>query len=274
MKLHIYGALKNYKSRRPLRLHMPGHKAEKRLFGAKRSHLLTDGSTAGVYAMLYAAKKRGGKIAIARNSHKSVYNACRVLGIEPYLLKNNERDGILLPPSAPDVEEAFKKEPNLCGVLITSPDYFGNTADLGGIRKVCGRYGKLLLVDGAHGAYMRFDGDEKADYAGNFAQAWVDGAHKTLPALTQTALLHIQGKLADRERIRHYLSVYQSSSPSYVLMASIDACTDLLERKSGELFAEHVRLLSAFRESCRDLKILYLAGDDMAAETPAEEAAA
>ena len=271
MKLHIYGALKNYKSRRPLRLHMPGHKAEKKLFplfkdaplditelsfsdclenadgvireaeadiaeilGAKRSHLLTDGSTAGVYAMLYAAKKRGGKIAIARNSHKSVYNACRVLGIEPYLLRNNERDGILLPPAASDVEDAFKKEPNLCGVLITSPDYFGNVADLAGIRKVCGRYGKLLLADGAHGAAMRFDADEKAGYAGNFAQAWVDGAHKTLPTLTQGAILNVNDEELE-ESIAEGLDLFRTTSPSYPIMASVEYGVKFMQEQGAAL---------------------------------------
>ena len=104
------------------------------------------------------------------------------------------------------------------------------------------------------------------------ADVVIHSVHKTLPALTQTAILHIQGRLADRERIRHFLSVYQSSSPSYVLMASIDACVDLLERKGTELFRKHVKGLSAFRESCRDLKTLYLAGDDMAAGYLAETA--
>ncbi len=104
------------------------------------------------------------------------------------------------------------------------------------------------------------------------ADVVIHSVHKTLPALTQTAILHIQGRLVDRERIRGFLSVYQSSSPSYVLMASIDACVDLLERKGTELFREHVKGLSAFRESCRDLKTLYLAGDDMAAGYLAETA--
>ena len=158
MKLHIYGAMKSYKSLRPLRMHMPGHKAHRsmlayfkdaakditelsfsdclespdgviaraeqdvaEILGAAKSHILTDGSTAGVYALVYLAKKRGGRLAIARNSHKSVYNACAVLGVEPYLLKTNERDGVLLPPAAADVEEAFKRE-NVGAVLVTTPD--------------------------------------------------------------------------------------------------------------------------------------------------------
>ena len=94
------------------------------------------------------------------------------------------------------------------------------------------------------------------------ADVVIHSVHKTLPAMTQTALLHVQGEIANRERIRKFLSIYQSSSPSYVLMASIDACVDLIERDGEELFAKHVRELKNFRESCRELKWLYLAGLD------------
>lgn len=270
MKLHIYGALKTYKSRRPLRLHMPGHKADRRSFplfrdaalditelsfsdnldspdgiimqaeqdiaailGAERSHILTDGSTVGIYAMVYAAKQRGGKLAVPRNAHKSVYNACAVLGVEPYLLKNNEKEGILLPPTAADVEEAFKKEPNVCGVLITSPDYYGNVADLQSLRKVCARYRKLLLADGAHGAYMRFDADEKGAYAGNFADAWVDGAHKTLPSLTQGSILNVRDASLEPD-LAEGLNLFRTTSPSYPIMASVEYGVKFMAERGAE----------------------------------------
>ncbi len=275
MKLHIYGALKSYKALHPLRMHMPGHKANRHMLslfkdaakditelpfadclenpdgiiasaeqdiadvlGAWRSHILTDGSTAGVYALVYMAKKRGGRLAVARNSHKSVYNACAVLGVEPYLLKNNERDGILLPPAAADVEEVFKRE-NVCGVLITSPDYFGNVADLAALSRICRRYGKLLLADQAHGAALRFDADEKSNYAGNYADAWVDGAHKTLPVLTQGALLNIKNESLE-EDAREALDLFRTTSPSYLVMASVEYGVKLMEER-GEAFTDALR---------------------------------
>lgn len=271
MKLHIYGMLRDYRRRRPLRLHMPGHKANGRRFplfkdaplditelsfsdclespdgviaqaqedvaealGAARSYFLTDGSSCGVYAMLYVVKRRGGKVIIARNSHKSVYNACAVLGIEPVILKNNEKDGILLPPGAADIESALKKEKDVCAVLLTSPDYYGNIADYASVRKVCDRYGKLLLVDGAHGAYLRFDPDADGLYAGDYAHMWVDGSHKTMPTLTQGALLNVKDAefAPDAEE---GLDLFRSTSPSYPVMASIEYGVKYLEEFGASL---------------------------------------
>ncbi len=271
MKLYIYGALKDYKRRLPARMHMPGHKANRRRFslfkdaalditelpfsdclenpdgiiaraerdiadilGAKRSYILTDGSTSGVFAMLYCVKRAGGKVVIARNSHKSVYNACAVLGVEPIIVKNNLLDGVPLPPSANDIEAVLKKERDVCAVLITSPDYYGNIADYAAIRKVCGRYGKIFMVDGAHGAYLRFDPDESALYAGRYADIWVDGSHKTMPTLTQGALLNLgnDGLRADAEE---GLDIFRTTSPSYPVMASVEYGVKYLEDHGAPL---------------------------------------
>lgn len=258
MKLYICDALAAYKKKAPARMHMPGHKANKRAFplfrdaalditelsfsdsldspggilaraqediaalvGAKRSYILTDGSTAGVYAMLYAVRKRGGKVAIARSSHRSVYNACALLGVEPYILQNNERDGVLLPPVAADIEAALAREPRIGAVLLTSPDYYGNTADLAAVQALCRRRNKLLLVDGAHGAYLCFDPDMRAEYAGGYADAWVDGSHKTMPTLTQGALLHVRDESLCAA-VEEGLELFRTSSPSYPIMASVE----------------------------------------------------
>ena len=271
MKLHIYGILRDYKRRRTMRMHMPGHKSNRRHFplfkdaalditelsfsdclenpdgvialaerdiasvlGAEKSHILTDGSSCGVFAMLYAVKCRGGKVVIARNSHKSVYNACAVLGIEPVVLKNNENNGILLPPGAADIESALKKEKDACAVLLTSPDYFGNIADYAAVRKICDRYGKMFLVDGAHGAYLRFDADAEGLYAGNYADIWVDGAHKTLPSLTQGAILNV-GKAEFAADIEEGLDLFRTTSPSYPVMASVEYGVKYMQECGAEL---------------------------------------
>lgn len=292
MKLHIYGAMKSYKSLRPLRMHMPGHKAHRsmlayfkdaakditelsfsdclespdgviaraeqdvaEILGAAKSHILTDGSTAGVYALVYLAKKRGGRLAIARNSHKSVYNACAVLGVEPYLLKTNERDGVLLPPAAADMEEAFKRE-NIGAVLVTSPDYFGNVADLAALSRVCRRYGKLLLADGAHGAALRFDADEKESYAGNFADAWVDGAHKTLPTLTQGAILNLRDEALE-EDAEDALNLFRTTSPSYLVMASVEYGVKFMQEKGAALTDALRRQLNFIRAKLKKRGIAF-----------------
>lgn len=271
MKLHIYGALKSYKRRRPVRLHMPGHKASRRRFplfrdaalditelpfsdclesptgiiaraetdisdilGAHRSHILTGGATCGIYAMLWAVRRGGGKIVIPRNAHKSVYSACAALALEPVILKNNEKDGVLLPPSAADVEAALRKERDVCAVLVASPDYYGNIADLSAIRKVCRGSGKPLLVDGAHGAYLRFDPDERGAYAGKHADLWVDGSHKTMPTLTQGALLNV-GDPDLAAAAAEGLQLFRTTSPSYPVMASVEYGVKYMEDNGAPL---------------------------------------
>lgn len=254
MKLHIYGALQAYRRLRPARFHMPGHKGDipilrdaaldvtelsltdslesptgvialaqqdvADILGAAHSYFLTDGSTCGVYCLVWLVRRRGGRVLIPRNAHRSVYAACAALGVEPVILKNNEKEGVLLPPGASGIESVFKKERDVSAVLLTSPDYFGNFADLAAIRKVCDRYGRLLLADGAHGVWARFDPDG-APYAGEWADAWVDGLHKTAPTLTQGALLNVRNELLARDA-EEALGLFRTSSPSYLVMASAE----------------------------------------------------
>ena len=298
MEYLIYGALKKYRRIHPARFHMPGHKADKKRFpffkdaalditelsfsdclenpdglisaaegdvaeilGAKRSFFLTDGSSSGVWAMLYCVKRRGGKVVMARGAHKSAYNACGVLGIEPYLLKGNELDGIPLPPSAAEIEDVFKKEKDVSAVLVTSPDYYGNISDYAAIRRICDRYGKLFLIDGAHGAYLRFDPDGAHSYAGEFADAWVDGAHKTLPSLTQGALLN-----ANREDIlsdlREGVGLFRTTSPSYPIMASIEYGVKYLAEHGAALTDALKRELSLMKMRLKKRGILFYEGSE------------
>ena len=263
MEYRILGALKQYKSLHPVRFHMPGHQANRKIFpafkdaalditelsvsdcledpegviaeaqndiaeilGARKSYIVTDGSSAAVMAMLYAARGFGSKLLIRRSSHKSIYNACGLLGIEPSILRCNELNGVLLPPAPIVVEEAFQKDSEVCGILLTSPDYYGNIAEYEKIRKICHQYNKLFMVDGAHGAYLRFDADNnseavRAAYAGDFADIWVDGSHKTMPTLTQGALLNVNDERLI-PRVEEGLGVFRTTSPSYPIMASVE----------------------------------------------------
>lgn len=248
------------------------------LYGAEETHFLVGGSTAGILSAISGCTCRGGRILVARNCHRSVYHAAELRDLKaeylyPQQLASLGINGAICPE---DVEKALLADGNGGGiqaVIITSPTYDGVCSDVRAIAENCHKHGVPLIVDQAHGAHFPFSGYFPEDAVSAGADVVIHSVHKTLPALTQTALLHVQGKLADRERIRRFLSIYQSSSPSYVLMASVDACVDLLDRKGRELFQEHVRLLSAFRESCRDLKLLYLAGDDMAKEAERKPAA-
>ena len=252
------------------------------LYGAEETHFLVGGSTAGILSAISGCARRGGRILMARNCHRSVYHAAELGGLEAEYLYPQQiaSPGINGPVLPEDVERALAEKAAFSeqekgqdarkaagwfqAVVITSPTYDGICSDVRAIAKICHRHEVPLIVDQAHGAHFPFSDYFPEDAVSAGADVVIHSVHKTLPSLTQTALLHIQGRLADRERIRHFLSVYQSSSPSYILMASIDACMELLETKGEALFREHAQLLESFREGCRDLEALRLYGAEQA----------
>jgi arginine/lysine/ornithine decarboxylase len=190
------------------------------ILGAKRSYITTDGSSSGVMAMVYVASKFGNKIIVPRNSHKSVYNACRIMGVEPVIVQGEEREGVLLPPDPVQIERLIVNDVSIAGVLITSPDYYGNVAPLKEYAALVKRHTRFLFIDGAHGTHLAFEANKDL-YAGTYADMWVDGAHKTMPTLTQGAVVSV-----NNERLfaaaEEGLCIFRTSSPSYPIMASVE----------------------------------------------------
>ena len=235
------------------------------VYGSRSTYFLVNGSTCGILSAVSALVRPGGEIGLARNCHKASYHACYlgdlvIHSLYPQWEPKFGINGGILPE---DVEKLLKDYPKTQAVLITSPTYDGAVSDVKRIAEICHAHGISLIVDEAHGAHLGFCPyfPESALKLG--ADVVIQSFHKTLPSFTQTAVLHVsKSARVDEDRIRRFLGIYQSSSPSYVLMASIDACVDLIERDGEELFAKHVRELKNFRESCRELKWLYLAGLD------------
>ena len=253
----ILTQLSRYKGKDRIRLHMPGHKnfpafraafpvapiditelsfsddlscpsgaidrAQRdiaEITGAKRAFITTDGSSSGVMAMMYVAAAFGNKIIVPRNSHKSVFNACRLLGTEPVIVQGKEEEGVLTFPEPELLEKLIVNDVNISGAIITSPDYYGNIAPLDRYAEVLRKHGRFLFVDGAHGAHLALEEDRKG-YAGVYADMWVDGAHKTLPVLTQgAAVLVANEELSDKAE--EAMSVFRTASPSYPVMASVE----------------------------------------------------
>ena len=238
---HIYQTLKKAGKNKHVSFHTPGHKTGKwditelsysdnlatprgciaraqtdiaRILGADTAFIVTDGSTIGVLSILFAAKTLGvRRLAVCENSHKSVFNGCMVLGITPSLLPTRKDKGIPLPVIVADFDGV-----DADAILITSPDYYGNIPDLRAIKEYCEKTGKLFLIDGAHGGHLHFD---KVRYAGTYADLWVDGVHKSLPALTQGAVV-----CARNERLANALckgvDIFRTTSPSYPIMMSVE----------------------------------------------------
>ena len=246
-KCHIYQMLERASTRPHLSFHTPGHKIGKwdvtelsfsdnlscprgciaqaeqdiaEILGSEKSFILTDGSSSGVLSMLHAARAMGVKhVAFCEASHKSVYNGCALLGLTPllYPLKKEEN-----PANAYTAQELLQEYATLFkeadALFLTSPDYYGNVADWSAIREYCDEEGKLLLVDGAHGTHLHYN---RALYAGEYADIWVDGVHKNLPCFTQGAVVSARTSVL-AEKLREALDIFRTTSPSYPIMASVE----------------------------------------------------
>ncbi len=215
------------------------------ILGAGASFITTDGSSSGVYAMLYAASLKGNKIIVLRNSHQSVWTGCRLLGLEPLIVQGDEIEGVLSFPDPKIIEGLISADEKIAGVLVTSPDYYGNIAPLDRLSQITKEYNRLLLVDEAHGAHLAF-GDKKG-YAGLYADAWTDGAHKTLPTLTQGAVVCVNNAEI-YPYIQEGLSMFRTTSPSYPIMASVEYGVKYLANNPAKVQAAKLAVENFVRE--------------------------
>lgn len=216
-----------------------------RLYGSARAFYLVNGSSGGILTAIAAAAPFGSRILMARGCHKSVYHAVELLHLEPLYLTPPVDPSFAvsasLPPEA--VESALAQHPDVRLVVLTSPTYEGVISDIAAIAAVCHRRSIPLLVDEAHGAHLYFHPAFSSGAVTAGADLVIQSVHKTLPSLTQTALAHVQGNLVDPQRLVHFLAVFQTSSPSYLLMGSIHRCLKLLEHRGPALFADYARNL-------------------------------
>ena len=231
-----------------------------RIYHADETHFLINGSTVGILSAIAGVTKKGDTILVARNCHKSVYHAIYMNELNPVYLypEFNHCAQLNTEVSVDDVREALDKYPSIRAVVIVSPTYDGVVSDVEAIAEAVHEKGIPLIVDEAHGAHFGFHPYFPQNANTRGADIVIHSLHKTLPALTQTALLHINGSLASRKGVRDYLRMLQSSSPSYVLMSSIDSCIDMLENRRKELFDPYVKMLEKMRGRLRQLKRLEL----------------
>ncbi|CUX22545.1 aminotransferase class I/II-fold pyridoxal phosphate-dependent enzyme [Clostridium sp. C105KSO13] len=295
--MNLYEKLRNYNNTDYYGFHMPGHKRNENLMGcdfpyniditeidgfdnlhhpegiikeaqnraallyhAQETSYLVNGSTVGILSAIMGSTVQGDKILISRNCHKSVYHAIFMNSLDPvYVYPRFYEEGDLNGPvEASDIDKLLSQNQNVRAVVITSPTYDGVLSDVKAITDVVHRRDIPLIVDEAHGAHLGFHPyfPENSNVCG--ADVVIHSLHKTLPSLTQTALIHMNGELADRKKIKRYLHMLQTSSPSYVLMASMDACIDLLSKRGREFFDEYTVMLNKMRDRLREMKHLSL----------------
>ena len=246
------------------------------VYGADRSWYLVNGSTCGILSAVFAVTENGGRILTARNCHKAVYHAIYLNRLRAEYLYPEEivEFGINGGIRAEDVRKALEKDAMRCAgksgdmrgkrtkiqaVLITSPTYEGVVSDIRAIADVAHEYGIPLIVDEAHGAHLEY-----ADRCHSFpksalecgADIVIQSLHKTLPCFTQTAILHIKGDRVDQDRVARYLSMFQTSSPSYLFMAGIQRCIRYMDSTGRDGMIRYEERLKWFMEQMKGLQVL------------------
>ncbi len=223
-----------------------------RIFCSDMTYFLVNGCTVGILAAISACSQNGDSILMARNSHKSVYNAVFINRLKPIYLWP---DNVITPES---VKEALEVNEGVACIVVTSPTYDGTVSDIKEIAEVAHSYGIPLIVDEAHGAHMAFHNIFPESAVSCGADIVIHGIHKTLPSFTQTALLHRMGTRVDVVALEKYLSIYQSSSPSYILMGAIDYCMEYLDSDAKEDYEEYAIRLRELYSELSDLKNIYI----------------
>ncbi len=232
-----------------------------KVYGSKDSFLGVNGSTAMILSAISACVRRKGKLLLARNSHRSAYHAVYLRDLNPVYLYPRRKEGMEFNGSvrAEDVEKALLSDPDIEAVFVTSPTYDGVVSDIRSIAEAAHKKGIPLIVDEAHGAHFAFSDAFPESAVQSGADIVIHSVHKTLPSLTQTSLLHICSDRIDRDLIQRFLTIYQTSSPSYILMSSIDACMEEMQEKGRELFAAYAGRLKEARERLCALNRFHLA---------------
>ena len=242
-----------------------------RLWGSGRTWFLVGGSTCGILAGIRAAVPFGGEIIAARNCHRSVFHAIELGGYKVHwiLPAQYRRAGICGGITRKQVRDCIVRHPGSAAVIVTSPTYEGVVSDIRSIAEVCHGAGIPLLVDEAHGAHLGLfeEGGFPTGAVRCGADLVVQSVHKTLPSLTQTALLHLQGSMIRSKEMERQLGIFETSSPSYPLMISIDSCTELLAKAGPELFGVWKERLDRFYDAVRPLRYVRVWDPDSAPES-------
>ena len=300
MKTPIVSFLKSYQEKSPVRMHMPGHKGAgilgfegmdlTEIYGADElfaaegiikeseqnasslfgcpTYYSTQGSTLCIQTMCTIlcqdAKSKGKKpkILAGRNAHRSFIHAAALLDFDIEWLYGNS-DYLSCKINAKDLEKKIV-ENNPTAVYLTNPDYLGNLLDIKALASICKKYNVLLAIDNAHGAYLRFlkDSLHPIDLG---ADLCCDSAHKTLPVLTGGAYLHLSDSLNQvwGDDIKHFMEYFSSTSPSYLIMASLDAANDVLDTTFKKSLSECIQRVDGLKNALIQHGYTILSGEPM-----------
>jgi lysine decarboxylase len=231
------------------------------LYDSKKSYLLINGSSGGIIAAISASVPKGRKLIMARNCHKSVFNALTLADIQPLyaypeLIREYGISGAV-PPG--EIEALLKNNADADAVILPSPNYYGICSDIEAIAKIVHRYNKILIVDQAHGAHLKMFSKfgvkglpKSAEESG--ADIVINSIHKTLASFTQSALLNLNSDRISPYTVEDKLQCIESTSPSYILMASLDINAGILKDHGYELMKEWADHLNYFYEEAKRIE--------------------
>lgn len=244
---------------------MESQKRASRVFNSEETFFLVNGSTSGIYSMIMASTCPGDQILIDRNCHQSVINASILGDLRPtYIYPHIDIEkGISLGICPEDIERELIKNKDIKAVVLTYPNYYGITCDLKKIGEIVHKYDKILLIDEAHGAHLGLSKSLPDTALGCGADAVVQSTHKTLPSFTQSSMLHIQGDRIDREKLKLMLRIHQSSSPSYLLLSSLDFAVHIYETEGPYLMEKLLENMDYLRHELSKIDRIDMMGREI-----------
>lgn len=237
-----------------------------KLYNVERSYLQINGTSGGIIASILASVKPGRKLIMARNCHKSVFNALALGNIQPVYASPDyiEEHGIMGAVSSEEIKRCIDENPDADAIILPSPNYYGICSDIKAIAEVAHAAGKALIVDQAHGAHLQFfhkygcgaDMPPAAEACG--ADIVINSIHKTLASLTQSAVLNFNSGMVDRYVLEDKLQAIQSTSPSYIMMSFLDINADLLIDHGAQAMKEWREAIDYFYEEAQKIDGLKL----------------
>ncbi len=290
--MRLYNKLKKYSEKNILAMHMPGHKRKQilknnlpyniditeidgfdnlyhptgilkecqeklsKVYNSYKSYYLVNGGTSGILVSIRSFCGIGDKIIIAKNCHKAVFNSIELLNLKHEYIKTSfDENGICLDIKSDDLKKCLESNKDAKCVLITSPTYEGVISDIHSLASICHEYNIPLIVDEAHGAHLFLENKSALQKGADIV---LNSLHKTLPSLTQTAVIHISSKAINRElldkKMQRNISIFCSSSPSYILMSSIDECVEFIKKSGNRYYKRLKENLEVFKNKCKHLE--------------------
>lgn len=236
------------------------------LWGAKESFFLVNGSTAGILAALSAAFPKGSEVILARNCHKAAYHGIMLRELKahylyPGLIEEGFLYGSILPKQ---VEALYKKYPESKGVFLTSPNYDGVVSPIREISQIVHQHDGILIVDEAHGAHFGLSSEFPESAVSQGADIVIQSLHKTLPSFTQTGILHLCSSRLQKESLQNYLGIYQTSSPSYLFMSTMEQCIEMVDKERDVLFHRLSTNIDEFLDAVKNLAHLQVLHEQFA----------